>query len=63
MSTPQNPDPQPSKFLRRSETESICLLCFLTIKADRFLPIDVSEDIHSDVCLVRPAFEVSHESW
>ena len=28
MSSPENPDPQPEKFTRRSDEESICMDCF-----------------------------------
>jgi hypothetical protein len=54
MSTLPNPVPQPVKFTRRSDTESICMSCFLTVKGDHYVPIEEAEDIHSDVCLVRP---------
>jgi hypothetical protein len=46
-------DPEP-KFTRRSEKESICVYCFLTIRADSYTPLEYVEDIHADVCLVRP---------
>ncbi len=52
MPTP-TPDPQPP-FTRRSEKESICTYCSLTIRADRYTPLEYLEDIHADVCLVRP---------
>ena len=52
MSSPQNPDPQ--QFTRRSETESICRYCFVAVHADRYLPLEEAEDIHADLCLVRP---------
>ncbi len=51
MSEPENSNPQP-KFTRRSETESICTSCFLTIRTDRFVPLEEAENIHADVCLV-----------
>ena len=54
MSSPGNPDPQLTKFTRRSETESICVFCFLTVRADRYVPLEEAEDIHADVCLLRP---------
>ncbi len=28
--------------------------CFLTIRTDTYTPLEVAEDIHADVCLVRP---------
>lgn len=38
-------------FTRHSDTESVCNACFATLKADRFLPIAVAEEIHADLCL------------
>ncbi len=52
--TPVNSDPQPQKFARRSDTESICIFCSLKIESDRYVPLEEAEDIHSDVCLARP---------
>jgi hypothetical protein len=49
-----NLDPQPSAFARQSEKESICQSCFRTVQGDRYLPLEVAEDIHADVCLVKP---------
>jgi len=54
MSATSKPDPQPQRFIRRSETESICASCFVSVRTDQYLPIEVAEDIHGDVCLVRP---------
>jgi len=54
MSAPQNPDLQPKQFTRRSETESICRFCFQTVTADRYVPLEEAENIHADVCLIRP---------
>ena len=51
MNPSSDNDSQP-RFTRRSETESICMACFLTVRADRYLPIEEAEDIHADVCLV-----------
>jgi hypothetical protein len=48
-----NPDPQPT-FTRRSEQESTCTFCSLTIRADRYTTLQDAEEIHADVCLVRP---------
>ena len=53
MMDPENADLQPP-FTRRSEQESVCMFCFLTIRADRYLPLEVAEDIHADVCLSKP---------
>ncbi len=54
MSSQPDPDPQPRRFTRRSETESICVFCSLTVRADRYVPLKEAEDIHADVCLMRP---------
>jgi hypothetical protein len=54
MNTPATLAPQPTKFARQSDTESICMSCFAIIRADRYLPVEVAEEIHSDVCLVGP---------
>ncbi|HVP49882.1 MAG TPA: hypothetical protein VMT56_01535 [Candidatus Bathyarchaeia archaeon] len=40
-----------SKFTRSSDAESICNSCLATLKASRSLPLDVAEEIHSDLCL------------
>ena len=54
-----SPDPQ-LPFTRTSDRESICMLCFLTIRTDSYTPLEVAEDIHADVCLVNPDFAVSY---
>jgi hypothetical protein len=43
-----------SMFVRRSDTESICTLCSASIRTERATVLEVAEDIHADVCLVRP---------
>ena len=48
-----NTDPQ-SKFTRRSDTESVCIFCCLTVRADQYTKLEDVEEIHADVCLVRP---------
>lgn len=63
MSTVENSDPQPTKFTRRSETESICNSCFVTLRADPYMPIEVAEDIHTDVCLLGPQSPVECALW
>ena len=63
MSTLGNSDPEATKFTRRSETESICNSCFVTLRADRYSPIEVAEEIHADVCLVRPATPLEYVLW
>ncbi len=41
-------------FVRESETESVCMACDATLRADPCLPIAVMEEIHADLCLIRP---------
>ncbi len=60
MSDPQNADPKSHAFIRKSETESICISCFNTVRADRYVALEVAEDIHSDVCLVKENSPVRH---
>jgi len=47
-------------FNRRTETESICMFCFLTIRADRYTSLADAEEIHADVCLARPGSAVRY---
>jgi hypothetical protein len=48
------------RFVARSETESVCIFCSSTIRADRYHPLQDAEDIHADVCLVRPDSAVQY---
>jgi hypothetical protein len=50
----QNSAPEPPQFTRQSESESICMSCLSTVRTDRYTPLEVAEEIHSDVCLVKP---------
>lgn len=63
MSILEKSDPQNMKFTRRSETESVCNFCFVTLRADRYMPIEVSEEIHADVCLLRLDSPVDYVLW
>ena len=53
MAETETANSQP-RFNRRSDTESICAFCFLLISGDRYTALEEAEDIHADVCLVRP---------
>jgi hypothetical protein len=53
MDEPEKTNSQPI-FSRRSDTESICTLCSLSIRTIRSAALEVAEDIHADVCLVKP---------
>lgn len=59
MSNPAIADPQ-LPFTPRSESESICSYCSLTIRADKYLPLQEAEDIHADVCLSKPGSPVRY---
>ncbi len=48
------------RFAPRSETESICPYCSSTIRADPYHSLQDAEDIHADVCLVRPDSPVQY---
>jgi len=52
-----------SQFTRRSETESICMFCSLTIQGDRYASVEEAESIHSDLCLMRPDSPVRYAIW
>ena len=47
-------------FNRRTETESICMFCFVTIRSDRYTSLADAEEIHADVCLARPGSAVRY---
>ena len=40
-------------FTPKSETESICMHCFQTVRTDCYTPLEEAERIHSDVCLAQ----------
>jgi len=62
MSSQEFPETKP-QFTRRSETESICMYCFQTIRTDRYAPLEYVEDIHADVCLQKPTSCVRYVLW
>jgi len=39
-------------FTRKSENESICRLCYSSVRADRYTSLEVAETIHAEVCLM-----------
>jgi len=55
-----NADPK-EHFYRKSETESICMCCYLTIKGDRFIALEQAEELHTIACLMRPVSLVPFE--
>jgi len=38
------------EFTRRSKTDSICMLCFLTVRADRHTLLEQAEQNHTAIC-------------
>lgn len=60
MPDPETLAPTPSSFTRKTETESICMSCFTTVRADRYVALVEAEDIHADVCLVKENSPVRH---
>lgn len=53
-----NLKPQSSSFFaRQSEKESVCQSCLRTVQGDRYLRLEDAEDIHADVCLVKPLWD------
>jgi hypothetical protein len=62
MSSQNSPDTKP-EFTRRSDTESVCMCCFQTIKTDCYAPLEYVEDIHADVCLMRQGSAVRYIIW
>jgi hypothetical protein len=59
MDEPEKTHSQPM-FVRRSDTESICMLCSASIRTERATVLEVAEDIHADVCLIRPDSSVRY---
>ena len=55
MSTtgPSRIEPEPD-FTRRSSTESICMWCYLTVRAIKPELLEIEERIHSSSCIQRP---------
>jgi len=39
-------------FTRKSENESVCTLCFSTVRADGYTSLELAERIHAEVCLM-----------
>jgi hypothetical protein len=49
MSTPKPANPE-EDFVRRSETESVCMSCFMTIRASRQESLEKAEQNHAAEC-------------
>ncbi len=39
------------------------MCCFQTVRADRYTRLEEVEDIHADVCLMRPVSAVRYTIW
>ncbi len=48
-------------FYAKSETESICMCCYQTVRGDHFIPLEQAQELHSIACLMRPVSLVSFE--
>jgi len=46
------PAPKKEDFARTSDNESVCLLCFSTVRADRYATLELAERIHAENCLM-----------
>ena len=44
------------EYTRRSEKESICMSCYLTVRADRYASLEEAERTHSQLCLMRSCY-------
>lgn len=40
-------------YLRKSETESICMNCYSTVRSSRWDTLEEAEAVHSEVCRMR----------
>ena len=54
MLTPTDVESLDSDFTRRSETESVCLFCFLTVRANTPGALGPAEDSHRRLCPINP---------
>ena len=46
-------------FYPRSESESICMCCYGTIRGDRFITLETAQELHNLTCPLRPVSSVS----
>ena len=52
--------PVQEDFYLKSETESICMCCYQTVRADRYISLDMAQELHSIACLMRGATPVPY---
>ena len=50
---PASPNHQNPDYTRKSETESICMFCYATVRSSNPAPLRLAEDVHAQVCYVR----------
>jgi hypothetical protein len=55
MPARKNHETPDNEFTRRSDTESICMFCFATVRSKIPLHLPLAEDAHSQVCAAHPA--------
>jgi hypothetical protein len=53
VSVPNSPETPKNGFLRRSETESVCTLCFATVRCRTPGFLEIAEDVHIKFCVAR----------
>jgi hypothetical protein len=51
---PDSQAPQSSDYTPKSETESICMFCFLTVRADVPHTLQMVEELHRLICYAVP---------
>ncbi len=59
MAVRKNHETPEDQFTRRSETESICMFCFATVRSVTSAYLELAEDLHSQTCphLRQPSIE------
>ncbi len=53
MSERKNGETPEKEFTQRSETESICMFCFATVRSRIPEHLRLAQDVHSQVCPAR----------
>lgn len=54
MSARKNHETPETEFTQKSETASICMFCFVTVRSKTPSYLRLAEDVHSQVCPARP---------
>ncbi len=50
MTERKNQERPEDQFTRRSEVESICMFCFITVRSITPAHLELAEDVHSQTC-------------